>query len=144
MTRPLNGQVIGQAHAATRAVLERMLASTGTSFESWLLLNQIGSAAAAAEEGEVVRAVAHGLKADEQVVRAALAALVDADLVEHVPAGPTLALTPAGAERFQRIGAGIAAITERLYGDLPAEDLATAGRVLGAVTDRANQELASS
>jgi len=33
---------------------------------------------------------------------------------------------------------------ERLWGDLPAEDLATAGRVLSIVTARANAELGGS
>jgi hypothetical protein len=33
-------------------------------------------------------------------------------------------------------------ITQRLWGDLPAEDLAIAGRVLGTVLVRANAELA--
>ena len=36
----------------------------------------------------------------------------------------------------------IAGITERLWGDLEPADLATAGRVLGIVLDRANAELA--
>jgi hypothetical protein len=34
-------------------------------------------------------------------------------------------------------------ITERLWGDVPAEDLATAGRVLSTVLARANAELAA-
>jgi hypothetical protein len=34
-------------------------------------------------------------------------------------------------------------ITHRLWGDVPAEDLATAGRVLDTVRARANVELAT-
>ena len=34
-------------------------------------------------------------------------------------------------------------ITQRLWGDLPVEDLATTGRVLSTVLARANAELAS-
>jgi hypothetical protein len=42
----------------------------------------------------------------------------------------------------RRISAAIAQITQRLWGDLPAEDLATAGRVLAIITERANAKLA--
>jgi len=37
---------------------------------------------------------------------------------------------------------GIDRITERLYADLPVDDLVTARRVLAIVTERANAELA--
>lgn len=42
----------------------------------------------------------------------------------------------------RRISAANAEIVQRLWGDLPAGDLATAGRVLAIVTERANAELA--
>jgi hypothetical protein len=42
-----------------------------------------------------------------------------------------------------QIRAAVTQITQRLWGDVPAEDLATAGRVLGTVLARANAELAS-
>ena len=45
-------------------------------------------------------------------------------------------------ERWRGVLLAIAGITQRLWGDLPAEDLATAGRVLAIITDRANAELA--
>ena len=71
----------------------------------------------------------------------------------------TLAVTSggtAGHEAFTHTVAGALKISEtearaligdlvtaqRLWGDLPAEDLATAGRVLAIITDRANAELA--
>jgi DNA-binding MarR family transcriptional regulator len=89
--------------------------------------------------------VVHGLKIDESAVHAALAELVDQDLVSPVPGGasdPQITLTPAGSTRFQQVGDGIRRITHRIYGGLPAEDLATAHRVLATVTERANAELA--
>jgi len=55
---------------------------------------------------------------------------------------PELSLTPAGTGRFQQVQDGIKQITQRLYRDLPPEDLATAHRVLATVTERANAELA--
>ncbi len=49
--------------------------------------------------------------------------------------------TARGEELAARVRAGIATLTDRLYGDLPADDLATAGRVLAVVTARANEAL---
>ena len=51
--------------------------------------------------------------------------------------------TEAGRERHAGIRDGIGALTARLYGDLPAEELEIAGRVLATVTARARAELAA-
>ena len=55
---------------------------------------------------------------------------------------PAVTATGDGRELHRRISTAITGITRRLWGDLPAEDLATAGRVLAIVTERANAELA--
>jgi hypothetical protein len=128
MTTPLNGQIIGQAERTTRAVLDRLLATTGTSFEQWVALNL--SAAGTLDT------LAAGLRIDPAGAAAIVAGLTDAGLL--TAAG---SLTPAGRARHDEISAGIAGITERLYGGLPAADLATAGRVLTTITDRARAEL---
>jgi hypothetical protein len=52
-------------------------------------------------------------------------------------AGSPLALTGTGQATYRRIRGALDAITARLF-DFPAEDLATAGRVLAIVTSRAN------
>ena len=49
---------------------------------------------------------------------------------------------PARKVRRPRISAAITQITQRLWGGLLAGDLATAGRVLAIITERANAELA--
>jgi hypothetical protein len=51
-------------------------------------------------------------------------------------------LTDSGQLLHSQIRAAVIPITERMWGDLPAEDLATAGRVLSTVLERANAELA--
>jgi predicted ArsR family transcriptional regulator len=51
-------------------------------------------------------------------------------------------VTQRARDLFTRVRAATREITERLWGDLPAEDLATAGRVLSIITERANAELA--
>ncbi|MCX5339121.1 hypothetical protein [Streptomyces atratus] len=143
VTPTVNGQVIGQAHYATRAVLERLLATTGTTFHQSVALNVIAESGEAIERGRLVDRMTGTLKIDAEVAEATVAELSAAGLLEEVPGStPRVGLTPAGRDRRQAHGAGIADITARLYADLPAEDLATAGRVLTEVTARANAVLA--
>jgi hypothetical protein len=167
----LNGQVIGQAQHAVQAVLDRLLARTGTTFHQWVALNLAATAGRAVDgsggravDGSVGRAVdgsvgraadgsvgraeligrmRDGLKIADQTAASAVDALTAAGLLAPVPGEQRLRLTATGEQRYGGIRAGIDAITERLYGDLPADDLATAGRVLAAVTARANAELAA-
>jgi hypothetical protein len=129
----LNGQVIGQAERATRAVLDRLLDTVGTPFEQWVALNLT------ATSGPVSAAeLAARLRIPIEEATAALAALTADGLL----AGDAT-LTVAGRARHAEISTGLAAITERLYGDLPADDLAVAGRVLTLITARATAELAT-
>jgi len=51
-------------------------------------------------------------------------------------------VTGAALQLHHRISTAIAQITQLLWGDLPAEDLATAGRVLAIITERASAQLA--
>jgi DNA-binding MarR family transcriptional regulator len=144
-TPTLNGQDIGRAQKAIGAVLDRLLAETGTTFRSWVILNVLAANGPALDQEELVGRVAVGLKIDELTVRADLAELASQGLISSAPSSatsPVSALTPAGSTRVGQVQEGIAAITQRLYGGLPAEDLITARRVLAAVTDRANAELA--
>ena len=55
---------------------------------------------------------------------------------------PAVTVTGAALQLHHRISTAIAQITQRLWGDLPAEDLATAGRVLAIITERASAQLA--
>ncbi|GAA4432021.1 hypothetical protein ACFQV2_30445 [Actinokineospora soli] len=125
----MNGQIIGQAERSTRAVLDRLLDDHATTFEQWVALN-----------------LAAGGGTREQITTRMTSALrLDKSTVDALFAGPLFAddtLTAAGRERYHRIADGVAAITERLYCGIPAEDLATAARVLTTVTERADAELA--
>jgi hypothetical protein len=141
MTTPtLNGQLIGQAQLATRAVLDQLLAETGTPFVQWVVLNVLATSGGTLPRSELVDRVASGLKVDESDARGALGELVAARFVEDDDS--TARLTGPGAARYGQIQAGIDAITARLYGDLPPADLAAAARVLTIVTERANASLA--
>jgi hypothetical protein len=59
-----------------------------------------------------------------------------------VQAGGPLTLTEQGRGRYGQIRRAIDELTARLF-DFPADELATAGRVLSIVTTRANAELAA-
>ncbi|WP_327326998.1 hypothetical protein OG735_34145 [Streptomyces sp. NBC_01210] len=140
----LNGQVIGQAHYATRAVLERLVAGTGATFHQVVALNATADSGAAMDRDRLVLRMTSTLKIDESTALAAIADLTASKLVETLPGDESrIRLTDAGRALQDRISIATAGITERLYGDLPAEDLAAASRVLTAVTARANAELDS-
>ncbi len=134
MTTPLNGQIIGQAERATRAVLDRLLATTGTTFEDWVAINLTATTG----PGDVTGRLSTGLRLEPADASAVVAGLVDAGLLTADGA-----LTPAGRVRYDDISEGLAEVTGRLYDDLSADDLLVASRVLSTVTDRARQELAA-
>jgi DNA-binding MarR family transcriptional regulator len=92
------------------------------------------------DQDGLVDRVGDALKVDRSQAHALLDALFELGLVEvH---GGSADATDAGRRLFASVRSATAAITERLWGDLPAEDLATAGRVLSTVLERANAELA--
>ncbi|MER5461532.1 hypothetical protein ABT010_12765 [Streptomyces sp. NPDC002668] len=141
-TPPLNGQVIGQAHYATRAVLERRVAATGATFHQVVALNATADSGAVMDRDRLVLRMTSTLKIDESVALATIADLTASKLVETLSGDESrIRLTDAGRALQGRISTATAGITERLYGGLPAEDLAAASRVLTAVTARANAEL---
>ena len=134
----LNGQIIGQAERATRTLLERHLRNSGLAFEQWVAVNQVHTGVGGREA--VVARLVRGLKVEDDVARAAVDSVIDLGLV--AADDEQLTLTTSGLHRFALVSGEIAAITARLYGDVPPEDLAVAGRVLTLVTERANAELA--
>jgi hypothetical protein len=57
--------------------------------------------------------------------------------------GSPVTVTVAGQQLHGQIRATVTEITQRLWGDLPADELATAGRVLSTILARADAELVS-
>jgi hypothetical protein len=137
----LTGQDIGAAARAGGAVLERLLSRTGTEFQGWVALNVLGTTGPTLGRDDLVGRLVSGLKVDAASVSTSLDELVHSGLASQVDGDVTL--TPAGTARFEEIRDGIAEITRRLYGGIPTEDLVVARRVLAAVTERANAELAN-
>ncbi|MGC4877808.1 hypothetical protein ACLQ26_16310 [Micromonospora sp. DT43] len=138
-TPTLTGQAIGQAHYATRALLERAVAPLGVSFGQVLALNVLASGPV--EPAHLVRRITSTLKVDEPAVREVIASLVDADLAHLDEA--SVRLTDSGRATQARIADAVAGITARLYGDIPADEASAAARVLTLITQRANAELAA-
>ncbi|MEU7754443.1 MarR family winged helix-turn-helix transcriptional regulator [Micromonospora sp. NPDC049171] len=143
----LNGQVIGQAHYATRALLERATAPLGVTFTQLVALNAL--AQGPVEAAHLTQRVTSTLKVDEPTVHQLIAHLVDAGLatVERPssPAGeePLVALTDTGHAAQRGVVAAVADLSARLYADIPTDEASTAARVLTLVTHRANAELAA-
>jgi DNA-binding MarR family transcriptional regulator len=142
-TPTLTPQVIGQAESAHKPLMDRILARSGTTFPQWVALTIIAADGGAAGLAELTGRMTGALKIDSATAAAAVAGLTASGLLEELPGErPGAGLTDAGQARYRQIRAAVDEVTTRLYGGIPADDLATAGRVLTIITARANAELA--
>ncbi|MEH0985120.1 MarR family winged helix-turn-helix transcriptional regulator [Micromonospora sp. CPCC 205556] len=140
-TPALDGQVLGQAHHATRAVLERELARLGISFTQSVVLGVVAREGGAVDRAALTDRITGALKVDEPAARATIAELAEAGLIRQDDA--RVALTAAGRDVRGRVDDAVAGITARLYAGIPAEEMAVAGRVLALVKRRADEDLAA-
>lgn len=138
-SQPLNPQVIGQTESALGALLGPVLAEARTSFEQWVVL-ALTANGSPVDHAQLVARIVDARKFPAGDVEAAIAELAAASAL--TVEGGKVALTAAGQDLHRRIRARIQEVTSGLF-DFPAEDLATAGRVLATVTARANAFLAS-
>ena len=136
-----DARALGLAHYAARSVLEHVLARRGMTFQQQIVLRAAVTAAAPQTPDDLVAQVQGSLKADPADIRATLDELLARQLL--LADGAELRPTDAGRELMAAIGAETAPVTARVWGGIPAEDLAAAGRVLALVTERANAELAA-
>ncbi len=139
----LSPQIIGQAEHAHRPLMDRILARTGTTFAQWVTLSSTAASGGTVGRDQLVGRMTGAQKIGWAAATTTIAELAAADLIQALP-GPEsrLRLTAAGQARYDQIRAAVDEVTARLYGDIPAADLAIAGRVLTLVTARANAELA--
>jgi DNA-binding MarR family transcriptional regulator len=136
-------QLLGQTEKAANAILERLLAEPGLTESQWVTLAVTAMTTGTLDHAELTRRVADTLKVDDPEAQARIAELAGLGLV-HVPDDDApVTLTDAGQRLHAEIRAATSQITQRLWGDLPAHDLTTAGRVLTTVLTRANAELAA-
>ncbi|WP_251096436.1 MarR family transcriptional regulator [Streptomyces sp. Caat 7-52] len=138
----VNGRVVALAHYASRALLEDVLARHGVTFNQSVTLRVVAVAGESIDRDDLVADVIGSLKTDESVVHGVIEELTAMKLLVADPSKPSrIRLTDAGRELYGTTTAESGKIAARLYADIPAEDLAIAGRVLSLVTERANAEL---
>ena len=138
----LSTRVIGQAEKTLNAILGRELAGTGLTEPEWVILTLAATSGGPADRDQFTHMVAGALKISEADAQAHIADMVAAQWLQITGAGAALTVTGAAQQLHRQIRTAVAGITQRLWGDLPAGDLATAGRVLTIITERANAELA--
>ncbi|MFJ8314183.1 MULTISPECIES: MarR family transcriptional regulator [unclassified Streptomyces] len=136
-----NARALGLAHYAARSVLEHVLAQHGITFQQQVALRAALTADAPQTPDDLVTQVQVSLKADPTDIRATLDELLAKQLL--ITDGAHLRPTDTGRELIAAVGAETAPVTARIWGGIPAEDLAAASRVLTLVTERANAELAA-
>jgi hypothetical protein len=138
--QPLNPQVIGQAESALGALLGPILAEAGCTFEQWVVLAMTTAGGSPVDRAQLAARIIDARKFTPADVEAAIAGLA-ADGALTAESG-TVALTAAGQDLHRRVRARINEVTSGLF-DFPADELATAARVLAIITERANAFLAS-
>ncbi|MFI6007434.1 MarR family transcriptional regulator [Streptomyces sp. NPDC051243] len=142
-TTPLLGpRVIALAHYAGRALLERVLARHGATFQQSVTLRLVAVADGPVERDHLVDGVVGALKIDAAEARSVIDELTTAELLAPQE-GSRVRITDAGRELHDSTSAETAPITARIYAGIPTEDLAAAGRVLALITERADAELAA-
>jgi hypothetical protein len=133
-------QTIGQTEKALNAILDRLLEGSGLSEPQWVALTVTVMGGGETGREELVATLDASLHRGREAVDGLVGSLVDTGLVEE--RGETVAASEQGRELHARIRGQVQEITSRLWGDLPAEDLEAAGRVLDTVLERARGELA--
>jgi DNA-binding MarR family transcriptional regulator len=142
-TPTFGAAVLGQTEKALNAILDRHLAGTGLTERQWIALTLTVVGGGAVDRRELVGRLAGGLKISDAAAEAEIDQLTSAQLLEPVDGASTLKMTDAGQELHARIRTTVSQTTEQMWGDLPAEDLETTGRVLSTILARANEELAA-
>jgi DNA-binding MarR family transcriptional regulator len=143
-TPTFSPQVIGQTEKTLNAILGRLLTGTGVTEPQWVTLTVTVASDGAVDRDQLVTQLTGLLRVSAAEAQGRLAELADAQLlVVPVDAGSPVKVTDAGRELYARIRAAVTEATQRLWGDLPAEDLAVTGRVLSTILTRASAELAA-
>ena len=145
---PLSTRVIGQTESALGALLTPLLAEAEMTFLQWVVLSLTTAGGATGADAptspgiardQLIDRITNARKVDAAAVSAAIAELEDAGAL--ITTAGQVTLTDLGRASFNRVRARVNEVTDYVF-DLPAEDLATAGRVLATVSARANSVLA--
>jgi len=136
-------RLIGETEKTLNAILDRRLTEADLTEQHWITLTLAVVSGGSIDRGELVRQVSNGAKFREDDVQARVSELIARQLLGD-SSSPVVTLTDAGKELHGRIRSANVELTERLWGDLPAADLATTARVLTIVHERAESELRGS
>jgi hypothetical protein len=139
----LNPSIVGQAEKAHNAVLDRVLAGTSLDERQWITLQLASAAGAGTSVSDLVARVSAAAKFSPAVVEAAIEALTGAALLDR-SADDKVTVTAAGTALVGQLRAKAAEFIGRAYGQIPAEDLAIAARVLATITATLSEDLARS
>ena len=132
-------RLVGQTEKTLNAILDKQLAGT-VSEQQWVALVVIARGGPVGRD-QAVAQVARALKTDQRGAADHIAALAAQGLVGTGPSGT--AVTADGQRLIDRVQAQVGEITRRLWGDIPAADMAVVRRVLGTVLKRAESELSA-
>jgi hypothetical protein len=138
----LSTRLIGETESALGALLAPLLAEAEMTFLQWVVLSLTapgGASSPGVGRDQLIDRIANVRKVDAADVAAAIDELENAAAL--VIAGGQVTQTDLGQASFTRVRARVEEITDYVF-DLPAEDLAAAGRVLATVSARANSVLA--
>ena len=138
----LSTRLVGETQSALGALLAPLLAEADMTFLQWVVLSLTvpgGATSPGLDRDQLIDRIASIRKVDAADVSAAITELENAAAL--VTAGDQVTLTDLGQASFGRVRARVEEITDYVF-DLPAEDLAAAGRVLATVRARANSVLA--
>ncbi len=135
--RAVSGRELNLAAAATRGLLDSVLDQAGLTFTEHVTLRAV--AAGAATPDEVATALGAGRPGVPTAadLRTALGELATAGLLAPDTDPARLRVTGRGQDLLARITAATDEIGDRLFGDIPADELATTRRVLDLVLSRA-------
>jgi DNA-binding MarR family transcriptional regulator len=137
----LDPQIIGRAEQAHKPILDRILVQTGTTMHQWVALKCIAAAGGSADRDHLLESITGALRIGDAAAQAAINELAGAELLKDVPGATAhVAFTAAGQARFDQINHVVRDVIARTYTGIPAEDLATAARVLTVITTRLNTE----
>lgn len=140
--QPFGTALIGQTEKALNAILERQLTGTGISEPQWVTLTLTVVGGDTIDRTELIHRVSRATQFSRASVAERITELTAAGFLRE-GGHDRIQVTDEGRSRWKQIRAAIAPITQNLWGDLPPDDLATAGRILSTVLNRANAVLAT-
>jgi hypothetical protein len=135
-------RLLGETEKTLNAILDRHLSGAGLTEQHWITLTLAVVSGGSIDRGELVKKVSEGAKFSENDVKERVTELVAMQLLDD-SGSPEVIVTDAGNETHARIRGANSELTERLWGDLPTVELATAARVLTTILQRANAEFAA-